>query len=167
VPGFYLLLSLRSALAPFFDSGEMFLVIIVILSLVGWAGTARVLRGMSLSLRERAYVTAAECMGQSTLQILLRHFLPNLAGYLLVTSTLAIPGYILGEAALSFLGLGIQEPASSWGLMLRQSQQDMKVLMLNFWWMLLPGAAIFVTVVAFNLLGDALRDIIDPKMKTR
>ena len=82
-------------------------------------------------------------------------------------ATLSIPGYILGEAALSFLGLGIQEPAASWGLMLQQAQKDMKVLMLNFWWMLLPGAAIFVTVVAFNLLGDALRDIVDPKMKTR
>ena len=86
---------------------------------------------------------------------------------LLVAATLSIPGYILGEAALSFLGLGIQEPSASWGLMLRQAQQDMKVLMMNFWWMLLPGAAIFVTVVSFNLFGDALRDIVDPKMKTR
>jgi peptide/nickel transport system permease protein len=166
MPTLYLLLALRAALAPHFGSGEMYLVIIVILSLIGWAGTARVLRGMSLSLRERPFVTAAECLGQSTGKILFTHFLPNLAGYLLVAATLSIPGYILGEAALSFLGLGIQEPSASWGLMLRQSQ-DMKVLMLNFWWLLLPGVAIFVTVVSFNLLGDALRDIVDPKMKTR
>jgi len=166
MPALYLLLALRAALAPHFEPAEMYLVIIVILSLIGWAGAARVLRGMSLSLRERPFVNAAECLGQSTFKILFKHFLPNLAGYLLVTATLSIPGYILGEAALSFLGLGIQEPSASWGLMLRQAQQDMKVLMLNFWWMLLPGAAIFVTVVAFNLLGDALRDIVDPKMKT-
>jgi peptide/nickel transport system permease protein len=166
IPTLYLLLALRAALADYFESGEMYLVIIVILSLIGWAGSARVLRGMSLSLRERPFVTAAECLGQSTIKILFKHFLPNLAGYLLVAATLSIPGYILGEAALSFLGLGIQEPSASWGLMLRQAQQDMKVLMLNFWWMLLPGAAIFVTVVAFNLIGDALRDIVDPKMKT-
>ncbi len=166
MPTLYLLLALRAALAPHFGSAEMYLVIIVILSLIGWAGTARVLRGMSLSLRERAFVTAAESMGQSTGRILFKHFLPNLAGYLLVAATLSIPGYILGEAALSFLGLGIQEPSASWGLMLRQSQ-DMKVLMLNFWWLLLPGLGIFVTVVSFNILGDALRDIVDPKMKTR
>jgi peptide/nickel transport system permease protein len=100
------------------------------------------------------------------MKILFRHFLPNLSGYLLVSATLAIPSYILGEAALSFLGLGIQEPSASWGLMLKQSQ-DMKVMYLNFWWLLLPGLAIFVTVISFNILGDALRDIVDPKMKTR
>jgi peptide/nickel transport system permease protein len=166
MPTLYLLMALRAALAPHFGSSEMYLVIIVILSLIGWAGTARVLRGMSLSLRERPFVTAAECLGQSTGKILFKHFLPNLAGYLLVAATLSIPGYILGEATLSFLGIGIQEPSASWGLMLAQAQ-DMKVMMLNFWWMLLPGVAIFVTVVSFNLLGDALRDIVDPKMKTR
>ncbi len=166
-PTLYLLLALRAALASYFEPAEMNLVIIVILSLIGWAGTARVLRGMSLSLRERPFVTAAECLGQSTFKILFRHFLPNLAGYLLVGAALSIPGYILGEASLSFLGLGIQEPSASWGLMLQQAQGDLKVLMLNFWWMLLPGAAIFVTFIAFNVLGDALRDIVDPKMKTR
>lgn len=166
MPTLYLLLALRAALAEKFGSGEVYLMIIVILSLIRWAGPARVLRGMSLSLRERAFVTASEAMGQSTGKILFKHFLPNLAGYLLVAATLSIPGYILGEAALSFLGVGIQEPSASWGLMLAQAQ-DMKVMMLNFWWMLLPGAAIFVTVVSFNLVGDALRDIVDPKMKTR
>ncbi len=166
IPTFYLLLAMRSALASYFQPAEIYLVIIIALSFIGWAGAARVLRGMSLSLRERPFVTAAECLGQSTWKILFRHFLPNLAGYLLVAATLSIPGYILGEAALSFLGLGIQEPSASWGLMLSQAQQD-RVLMLNLWWLLLPGVAIFVTVVSFNLVGDALRDIVDPKMKTR
>jgi peptide/nickel transport system permease protein len=166
IPTLYLLLAMRSALAKYFAPAEIYLVVIIVLSFIGWASAARVLRGMSLSLRERAFVTAAECMGQSTSRILFRHFLPNLAGYLLVAATLSIPGYILGEAALSFLNVGIQEPSASWGLMLSQAQQD-RVLMLNLWWLLLPGAAIFITVVSFNILGDALRDIVDPKMKTR
>jgi peptide/nickel transport system permease protein len=104
-------------------------------------------------------------MGQTRLNILLRHVLPNLAGYLLISATLSIPGYILGEATLSFLGLGISEPAASWGLMLAQAQ-EMKVLMLGFTWLFAPGVATFLVVLAFNLLGDELRDIIDPKFRT-
>ncbi len=165
IPGLYLLLALRSTLAPHFESAHRYVLIIIILAFIGWAGTARVIRGMALSVRNRAFVLAAETMGQSTWKILVKHILPNLTSYLLVAATLSIPGYILGEAALSFLGLGIQEPSASWGLMLKQAQNDMKVFMLNFWWLLTPGAAIFVTVVAFNLLGDVLRDIVDPRMK--
>ncbi|MEM1223760.1 MAG: ABC transporter permease subunit, partial [Verrucomicrobiota bacterium] len=85
----------------------------------------------------------------------------------IVAATLSIPGYILGEATLSFLGLGITEPSASWGLMLQQAQKDMSVFFLGFWWLLTPGAAILVTVVAYNILGDVLRDIVDPKMQTR
>jgi len=164
IPGLYLLLTLRSALAPHFASDQMFFLIVIILAAIGWAGTARIIRGMALSIRRRAFVEAAESMGQSTRNILIRHILPNLFSYLLVAATLSIPGYILGEAALSFLGLGIQEPSASWGLMLSQAQ-DMKVFMFNFWWMLSPGFAIFMTVMAFNLLGDTLRDIVDPKFQ--
>jgi len=167
IPSLYLLLALRSALAPYFEAAEMYFVIIVILSVIGWAGTARIIRGMSLSIRNRAYVLAAESMGQNSMKVLVKHLLPNLTSYLLVAATLSIPGYILGEAALSFLGLGIQEPGASWGLMLKQAQEDMKVLVMNFWWLLTPGFAIFLTVISFNLLGDVLRDIVDPKMKSR
>ena len=106
---------------------------------------------------------ASKAMGQSPLKIILKHFLPNVLSYLIVGATLSIPAYILGEAALSFLGLGIQEPSASWGLMLAQAQNDTKVLMLGFWWLLSPGVAIFATVLAFNMLGDILRDIADPK----
>ena len=166
IPGLYLLLALRAALAPHFRSDQMFFVIVIILALIGWAGSARVLRGMTLSLKQNQYVLAARSMGQPPLTILLRHILPNLLSYLLVTATLSIPGYILGEAALSFLGLGIQEPSASWGLMLSQAQ-DVKVFYLNFWWLLTPGCMIFITVIAYNILGDVLRDIVDPKMKTR
>ncbi len=163
VPSLYLLLAMRSALAPHFDSGQMYAMIIIILSVLGWAGTARVIRGMSLSLRKRQFVLAAESMGQSPLVIIIKHFLPNMLSYLIVSAMLSIPAYILGEAALSFLGLGIQEPSASWGLMLAQAQGDIKVLMLGFWWLLSPGVAIFLTVLAFSLLGDTLRDIVDPK----
>ena len=166
MPGLYLLLALRSALAPHFASDQMFFVIVIILSFIGWAGTARILRGMTLSIRQNQYVLAAESMGQSPFVILRRHILPNLVSYLLVAATLSIPGYVLGEAALSFLGLGIQEPSASWGLMLSQAQ-DVKVFYLNFWWLLSPGVAIFLTVIAYNVLGDVLRDVVDPKMQTR
>lgn len=168
VPALYLLLALRSALmGPGLSPTQTYIVIIVILSVIGWAGTARIIRGMALSIRNRPFVLAAESMGQSVPMILIKHILPNLASYLLVAATLAIPGYILAEAALSFLGLGISEPSASWGLMLKQSQGNMIVFFMNFWWMLAPGFAIFITVIAFNVLGDVLRDIVDPKMQTR
>ncbi len=163
VPGLYLLLAMRSALAPHFDSAQMYIMIVVILSFIGWASTARVIRGMALSLSKAQYVQAAKAMGESPLKIIVKHFLPNVLSYLIVGATLSIPAYVLGEAALSFLGLGIQEPSASWGLMLAQAQNDTKVLMLGFWWMLAPGGAIFATVLTFNMLGDILRDIADPK----
>lgn len=164
IPGLYLLLALRSAFAQHFNSNQMYLLIVLILSFIGWSGTARVVRGLALSIRNRAFVQAAEGLGQSPWKILWKHIVPNTFSYLLVAATLSIPGYILGEAALSFLGLGIQEPSASWGLMLAQAQ-DMKIFMLNFWWMLLPGVGIFISVVCFNVLGDALRDLVDPKFK--
>ena len=164
VPGLYLLLALRAALSSRFPSDATFLLIVIILSALGWAGTARVVRGLVLSLRERPFILAANIIGQRPWTILFRHLLPNTFSYLIVAATLSVPGYILGEAALSFLGLGIQEPASSWGLMLGQAQ-DIKIFMLNFWWLLTPGAAIILTVIAFNLLGDALRDAVDPRFR--
>jgi peptide/nickel transport system permease protein len=156
---------LRAAFSQFFDSDEIFILIVFILSFIGWTGTARIIRGMTLSLRERPFVQAAEAMGQSRFRILVKHILPNVAGYLVVSATLSIPAYIMGEASLSFLGLGIQEPNSSWGLMLAQAQ-EMKVIMLGFLWLFVPGLAIFLTALSFNLLGDTLRDVIDPKFQT-
>lgn len=163
IPSLYLLLAMRSALAPHFDSAQMYLMIVIILSTLGWAGSARVIRGMSLSLANRQYVQAAKSLGENPVKIIIKHFLPNVVSYLIVSATLSIPAYILGEAALSFLGLGIQEPSASWGLMLAQAQNDTKVLMLGFWWLLTPGLAIFATVLTFNMLGDVLRDIADPQ----
>lgn len=167
IPGLYLIIALRAALSKYFDdSDKIFILIVVILSFIGWAGTARVIRGLTLSLRNRPFVHAAEALGQGPLTILWKHLFPNLFSYLIVTSMLSIPGYILGEAALSFLGIGVQEPSTSWGLMLSQVQ-DLKIFRLNFWWLFTPGLAIFITVILFNVLGDILRDIVDPKLKTQ
>jgi len=154
IPTFYLLLSLRAVFPLEMTSGEIFLMIVFILSLLGWAGLARVVRGMVLSIREKEFVLAARTYGASTFRILRKHILPNTYHYLIVSATLSMPAYILGEAALSLLGLGIQEPQPSWGNMLSEVR-NVSVLS-SFPWMLSPGVAIFLTVLAFNILGDSL-----------
>ncbi|MDQ7037816.1 MAG: ABC transporter permease [Aquificota bacterium] len=154
IPTFYLLLSLRAVFPLEMTSGQIFLMIVFILSLLGWAGLARVVRGMVLSIREREFVLAAKTYGAGTFRILRKHVLPNTYYYLIVSATLSVPAYILGEAALSLLGLGIQEPEPSWGNMLSEVR-NINVLS-SFPWLLSPGMAIFVTVLAFNILGDNL-----------
>lgn len=139
---------------------QAFLGIIVILSLLAWAGLARVLRGMFLSLREREFVVAAKAVGASDLRIIIRHIAPNLITYLVVSASLTIPGMILTESSLSFLGLGIREPASSWGLLIQDATSITNIELHP--WILIPGFFIFITVLAFNFLGDALRDAADP-----
>jgi peptide/nickel transport system permease protein len=161
IPALYLILALRAAFPSNIRSDFLYLMIILILSLVLWASLARIIRGMVLSIRENEYVTAAEAMGMSSLRIIVRHILPNTASFVIVAATLSVPGYILGEVALSFLGAGIQEPVASWGNMLQQAQ-SIRVLK-SFPWILVPGVFIFLTVLAFNFLGDGLRDALDPK----
>ena len=120
-----------------------------------------------MSLREQQFVLAARALGQSHIKIIVRHILPNTFSYVIVAATLSVPYYILGEVVLSFLGVGIQEPPSaSWGLMLNEAQNT--EYLRNYPWLLAPGAAIFITVLAFNFLGDGLRDAADTKslMKT-
>ncbi len=154
IPTFYLLLSLRAVFPLDLTSGQVFLIIVFILSLLGWAGLARVVRGMVLSIREREFVLASKTYGAGTLRILRKHIIPNTYHYLIVSATLSIPAYILGESALSLLGLGIQEPEPSWGNMLSEVR-NINVLS-SFPWMLSPGIAIFLTILAFNILGDNL-----------
>jgi len=154
IPTFYLLLSLRAVFPLEMTSAEIFLMIVFILSLLGWAGLARVVRGMVLSIREREFVLAAKTYGAGTLRILRKHILPNTYYYLIVSATLSIPAYILGEASLSLLGLGIQEPQPSWGNMLSEVR-NVNVLS-SFPWMLSPGVCVFLTILAFNILGDNL-----------
>ena len=154
IPAFYLLLSLRAVFPLEMSSGEVFLMIVFILSFLGWAGLARVVRGMVLSIREREYVLAAKTYGAGTFLVLRRHILPGTYYYLITSATLTVPAYILGEASLSLIGLGIQEPQPSWGNMLSEVRNV--TVLASFPWMLSPGVAIFLTILAFNLLGDSL-----------
>ena len=162
-PGFYLMLALRAIFPITLSSVQVYFLIVVILSFIGWAGLARVIRGMVLSIREQEFVLAAKSYGASSLRIITRHILPNTFSYLLIAATLSIPGYILGESALSLLGLGIQEPYASWGNMLSAARSISAIA--SYPWILSPGIAIFITILAFNLLGDALRDALDPKFR--
>ncbi len=123
-----------------------FAFIVIILAFVGWAGMARVIRGMVLSLRQEDFSEAARALGASDLRIIMRHILPNTYTYLIVAATLALPSYVLMEASLSFLGLGIQQPAPSWGNML-SAAQSIRVLTENAW-LLIPGFFIFFTCVS-------------------
>jgi peptide/nickel transport system permease protein len=141
----------------------VYVLIIVILSFVGWAGMARIIRGMVLSVREREYIEAARSLGVVDLRIITRHVLPSTFTYAIVAATMAVPGYILSEAGLSFLGLGIREPMASWGNMLSAAQN--LTTLSDRPWILAPGAMIFITTLAFNFLGDGLRDALDPKSR--
>jgi peptide/nickel transport system permease protein len=163
VPDFYLLLALAAALPPDMDPIRVYLLIIVILSFVGWAGMARIIRGMVLSVREREYVEAARSLGVNDITIVVRHILPSTFTYAIVAATLSIPGYILGETGLSFLGLGIRDPMASWGNMLSAALSN--TVLQNYPWILAPGVMIFITTLAFNFLGDGLRDALDPKSR--
>lgn len=159
--GAFALLQLALPGAIHLSSQWTYLVIIVILSFVGWAGMARVIRGMVYSLKQSEYVLAAQALGAGDARVILRHILPNTLGYVIVRATLAIPSYILAEIALSFLSLGVQEPVPSWGNMLTQAE-SVRVLT-QFTWTLAPGFFIFLTVLAYNVLGDGLRDAFDPR----
>lgn len=158
-PGFYMMLALRSALPPSLSSTQVYILIIIIMSFIGWASVARIIRGMALSLRERDFVLAAKIQGLSHLKIIFRHVLPHTFSYAIVAIALSIPGYILGEAGLSFIGLGIQDPQASWGNLLSDSMNIIRIQL--YPWLLTPGVLIFITVICFNILGEYLRDVYD------
>ncbi|MDP8219144.1 MAG: ABC transporter permease [Candidatus Theseobacter exili] len=161
IPGFFLMLALRAAFPPDISSLKVYLLIVVIMSFIGWAGMARVIRGMVLSLKTREHVLAAKALGKGNIYLIVRHILPNTLSYAIVAITLSIPGYILGESSLSLLGLGIQDPVPSWGNLLSEA---MNVAQIKFHpWILIPGLFIFAAVMAYNFLGDGLRDVWDPK----
>jgi peptide/nickel transport system permease protein len=153
-------LALSMILPPEWSSVKIYFGIVTVLSFIGWTGIARVVRGQFLSYRDKDFVDAARALGASDGSIMFRHILPNTMSYLIVAATLSFPGMILAESSMSFLGLGIKEPMTSWGLLLKQAQQ-MSVLKSSPW-ILAPGIFIIVTVLAFNFVGDAMRDAIDP-----
>ncbi len=164
IPSFYLLIILAAILPSNMTSIQRFMLITVILALIGWAGFARVVRGMVLSIKTQEYVQSARAIGASNLRIIIRHILPQTASYVIVAMTLSVPSYILAESGLSFLGLGIQQPDASWGNMLKEAQEYINILYRP--WLLTPGFLIFVAVLSFNLIGDTIRDILDPKARS-
>lgn len=165
IPSFYLLIILAAILPSNMTSIQRFILITVILALIGWAGFARVVRGMVLSIKTQEFVQAANSIGASRLRIIIKHILPQTTSYVIVAMTLSVPSYILAESGLSFLGLGIQQPDASWGNMLKEAQEYINILYRP--WLLTPGFLIFVAVLSFNLIGDTIRDVLDPKSKVR
>ncbi len=165
IPSFYLLIILASILPSGMTSVQRFMLIVVILALIGWAGFARVVRGMVLSVKNQEYVQAAKSIGASNFRIILKHILPQTTSFVIVAITLSVPSYILSESGLSFLGLGIQQPDASWGNMLKEAQEYTNIIYRP--WLLTPGFLIFIAVLAFNLIGDTIRDVLDPKSKIR
>jgi len=160
IPRIPLWMALSAALPPDWPIINVYFGITVILSIIGWTGLARVVRGKLLANREEDYVLAATIAGTKELAIIRRHLLPSFMSHLIVSLTLAIPGMILGETALSFLGIGMRPPAVSWGVLL-QNAQNVRTVALHPW-LMIPGIFVVVLVLAFNFLGDGLRDAADP-----
>ena len=165
IPSFYLLIILASILPANMTSAMRFTLIVVILALIGWAGFSRVVRGMVLSIKKREYIVAAEAIGASNIRVIVRHILPQTLSYVIIAMTLSVPSYILSESGLSFLGLGIQQPDASWGNMLKEAQEFINIVSRP--WLLAPGFLIFAAVLSFNVIGDTIRDVLDPNSKER
>ncbi|MBO1349507.1 MAG: ABC transporter permease [Hormoscilla sp. GUM202] len=162
IPGIYLLVALAAVLPPGLTSTQRFLMIVAITSFISWAGLARVIRGQVLSIKEREFVQAAKVMGANPFYIIVRHVLPQTATYAIISATLSIPSFIVAESVLSLIGLGIQQPDPSWGNLL-SSASNASILVLQPWLIWPPAVLIILTVLAFNLLGDGLRDALDPR----
>ena len=162
IPGIYLLVALAAVLPPSLTSAQRFLLIVLITSFIGWSGLARVIRGQVLSLKEQEFVQAAKAMGATPWRIIVRHVLPQTATYIIISATLAVPGFIVSESVLSLIGLGIQQPDPSWGNLLSVST-NASILVLQPWLICPPALLIILTVLSFNLLGDGLRDALDPR----
>jgi len=138
-------------------------ILIASLGIIEWLTLARIVRGQTLELKSRAFVTAAVGLGQSHAAILTRHLLPNLTGVVLIYLTLTIPAVIIDESFLSFLGLGVQAPMASWGSLLADGAGSLNPIKIRWWLVVFPAVSMAVTLLALNFLGDALRDILDPK----
>lgn len=160
MPQLPLWMALSAALPPGWSGIKVYFGITVILSFLGWTGLARVVRGKFLSLREEEFVVAARLLGAGRRRVIFRHMLPSFLSHIITSATLAVPGMILGETALSFLGIGLRPPVVSWGVLLQQAQNYQAVVMTP--WLLLPGLFVILAVLAFNLIGDGLRDAADP-----
>lgn len=157
-PAFFLILAVITFLEP------SIWYIMLVIGLTGWMGVARLVRAETLSIREMDYIMAARCIGCSDRRIIFRHILPNAMSPILVSATLGVAGAILTESALSFLGIGVQPPTPSWGNILTSGKDYIEFA----WWLsLFPGLSILVTVLAYNLLGEGIRDALDPRVGRR
>ncbi len=157
-PSFFLILTVIALLGP------SLLKVMIVIGITSWMGTSRFVRAEFLSLRERDFVQAAQALGVKDLRIIFRHILPNALAPVFVTATLDVATAILVEAGLSFLGFGAQPPAPSWGNILTEG----RTYIFDAWWLtLFPGLAILITVLSFNLLGEGLRDALDPRLRGR
>ena len=161
IPSLYLILFLRSLLNTNMDSGTSYMVITIILSLVGWPGSARTLRGMIHSIKREEFVQNAVLEGTPPLVIIFNYIIPQISSLLIVSTTLSIPGFIMSETTLSYLGLGINDPAVSWGSLINRDISTLNNLK-NFPWLLTPVWLLLAVTLAFNFLGDSLRDFYDP-----
>ncbi len=165
-PSFYLLLTLRGVLPTDMSPEQRFILIIIILSFMQWAGTARVIRGFILSGKNQDFVIAAKIAGIPTPLVILKHLLPQISSYLIVTASIGIPGYIIYETSLSWLGFGISEPSVSWGLMLSGLRESsIETVVFDYPWLLWPVAFVALAIMCFQLIGDAIRDTLDPMVK--
>lgn len=160
IPTIPLWMALAAALPKNWTAMQNYFAITVILSLIGWTGLAREVRGKFISLREEDFIMAARLSGTSEFGIIVHHMLPSFLSHIITAMTLSIPAMILGETSLSFLGIGLQPPVVSWGVLLQQAQNLRSVALAP--WLMLPGAFVFIAVLSFNFLGDGLRDAADP-----
>jgi peptide/nickel transport system permease protein len=160
IPSIPLWMALSAALPTNWPIVRMYFAITIILSLIGWTWMARVVRGRFLAMREEDFVLAARLVGSGEIRIILRHMLPSFLSYIIASLTLAIPNMILAETGLSYIGLGLRAPAISWGVLLREAQNVRSLVLAP--WVLTPALAVIVAILAFNFVGDGLRDAADP-----
>ena len=160
IPTIPLWLALAAAVPQDWSVLRVYFAITIIISLIGWTRLAREVRGRFLALREEDFVVAARLYGTGPLRIIFRHMVPSFVSHIIATTTLAIPAIIIAETALSFLGLGMRQPAISWGVLLKEGQNVQSVALAP--WVLVPGLLVIVSILAFNFLGDGLRDAADP-----
>ncbi len=160
IPQLPLWMALSAALPAHWPPLHVYFGITIILSFMGWTGLARVVRGKFLTMRDEDFVVAARLAGTHELKIIFTHLLPSFLSHVITSATLAVPGMILGETALSFLGIGLQDPVVSWGVLLQKAQNFQAVVMAP--WLLLPGLFVVFAVLAFNIVGDGMRDAADP-----
>lgn len=160
IPTLPLWMAMSAALPPHLSPIGVYFGITVILSFIMWTGLAREVRGRFLALRKDDFVIAARLLGASNLRIIFKHMLPSFMSHIITIATLAIPGMILAETALSFLGIGLRPPVVSWGVLLQQAQNYQVIVLTP--WLLIPGIFVILVVIAFNLVGDGMRDAADP-----